>query len=436
MKKKYLIMVLLVTMLSGLLLTACGNEKEPAPVADNTKTDEQTIRWITATFGETGETKSEKLIKAFEKESGIKVEIEYYSFGDLPDVLEAKSVAKSTDFDVMSVDVTYISKYALQGYIAPLDEYFSNEEKAEFAPASYDAGVWDDQMFAAARNTSTQLLFYNKKLTDEAGITVPETGPDNRISYDQVADLARQVLDKLDPDGSKGLVGFDFQQASRVYQMNMLPNSMGGKNISEDGYSIDGVVNTEPWIEAMTWYQDLVNKGIASKGYNTEEVEAHFQSGKMIFMIGGTWTPSNMLVDDEVGYAYAPYFEGYEDKVATATGSWYFGINSNSKNQDAAAEFIKFMTLGAGNDEWLELNGDVPARIEKLDEISNNPEADEMFKIAAYEAGHTAFPRAVTPLFGEYSSILDRTWEDVRNGADVKESIDSAVKQFESAATY
>ena len=37
-------------------------------------------------------------------------------------------------------------------------------------------------------------------------------------------------------------------------------------------------------------------------------------------------------------------------------------------------------------------------------------------KIAAYEAANTAYPRAVTPVFGEYSTILDQAWEDVRNG--------------------
>ena len=85
-------------------------------------------------------------------------------------------------------------------------------------------------------------------------------------------------------------------------------------------------------------------------------------------------------------------FEGYEDKAATSTGSWYFGINSNSKNKDAAADFIKWFTLEKGNDMWLDINGDVPSRLEKQDEIKNDPDASKDMKIAAYEAAHTAVP--------------------------------------------
>ena len=44
------------------------------------------------------------------------------------------------------------------------------------------------------------------------------------------------------------------------------------------------------------------------------------------------------------------------------------------------------------------------------------PNASMNMKIAAYEAANTAVPRAVTPVFGEYSTVLDQAWEDVRNG--------------------
>lgn len=215
--------------------------------------------------------------------------------------------------------------------------------------------------------------------------------------------------------------------------MNMLANAKGGANIGDDGFAVDGIINTPAWEEAMTWYQNLVNNGIASKGYSADETGTLFESGSMIFMIGGTWTPSGMVVGDKVGYAYAPCFEGYEDNVATSTGSWYFGVNANSENQDAAAQFVKYMSLGTGNDMWLEANGDIPSRIAKLKEMTESADSSDMMKMAAYEAANTAVPRAVTPAFGEYSTVLDQTWEDVRNGADVKKALESAVSQIDSA---
>lgn len=413
-------------MTSGMTMTGFAEEDKP------------TIRWVSQGVGETGwEGITVPILEKFEEETGIHVDAEFYSFNDLFEVIETKSASGNADFDVMSVDVTYVSKYGSSGYLEPLDQYFTDEDKAKWDDASYTAGVWDGTMYAAPENTSCQELYYNKTLLDQAGIELPENDAEHRLTYEQVADLAKQAQEALDPDGSKGIIGFDFQQISRIYQMNMLPNSMGGANISEDGYSLDGVVNTEPWIKAMTWYQNLVNDGIASRGYDADQLGDMFYSGKMVFMIGGTWTRKNMTCDDEIDCTYAPCFEGYEDKVATSTGSWYFGINSQSENKDAAAEFIKYFTLGEGSDMWLEINGDVPSRLDKQDEIANDENASKDMQIAAYEAAHTAYPRAVTPVFGEYSTILNQAWEDVRNGADVEDTLNYAVEQFDSAvASY
>lgn len=456
MKFRKFTALVLSALLTASLFTGCGkseSEKVPGSTENDTAQTAQTaqtgqtegnnekpyagvtINWISQGVGDNGwEGLTKPILEKFEEETGIHVNAQFYSFNDLFEVIETKSSSKSSDFDVMSVDVTYVSKYGTSGYLEPLDSFFTDEEKKEWTDAAYKAGCWDNVMYAAPENTSTQILWYNKTLLEEAGITVPENDAENRLTYEQVADLAKQGLAKLDPDGSKGLIGFDFQQVSRVYQMNMLPNSMGGANIGEDGFSVDGVINTDPWINSMTWYQNLVKDGIASKGYDADQLPEFFYAGKMLFMVGGTWTPTSMTSDDEIGYTYAPCFKGYEDKAATATGSWYFGVNSNSKQKEAAAEFVKYFTLGEGNDMWLDINGDMPCRVDKLNEImADDSDYAEYLKIGAYEAQNTAVPRAVTPAFGEYSTILNLTWEDVRNGADIKESLDNAVSQINAA---
>lgn len=436
-RRKRLAVIMAVAMVAS-LAAGCGGSSEAVTEAGGEDGQSVTLKWISQSPGESGwEGLTKPILEEYEKETGIHINAEFYTFNDLFEVIETKAASGSADFDVMSVDVTYVAKYGSSGYLEPLDSYFTEEEKAQWDDASYQAGVWDGVMYAAPENTSTQELYYNKTLLDQAGITIPESDANNRLTYEQVAELARQALDVLDPDRTKGIIGFDFQQVSRVYQMNMLPNSMGGQNIGEDGYTLEGVIDTEPWIKAMTWYQGLVNEGIASQGYNADQLGDQFYAGNMLFMIGGTWTPSNMQVEDEVGVAYAPCFEGYEEQVATSTGSWYFGINSQSENKQAAADFIRWFTLEKGSDMWLEINGDVPSRLSKQQEIEEDPQAKPDMKIAAYEAANTAVPRAVTPVFGEYSTALDQAWEDVRNGADVEEALKNAIDQYNAAiASY
>ncbi len=124
-----------------------------------------TLKWISQGPGEDSwEGLTKPILEEYEKETGVHIDAEFYSFNDLFEVIETKAAAGNADFDVMSVDVTYIAKYGTSGYLEPLDKYFTDEEKAQWDEASYQAGVWENMMYAAPENTSTQVLYYNKTL--------------------------------------------------------------------------------------------------------------------------------------------------------------------------------------------------------------------------------------------------------------------------------
>ena len=423
--KKYLSLILALMLVLGATAIASADTTQPTKIV-----------WLTQGVGDNAwEGLTKPILAKYKEETGVEVVGEFHSFDDLFDVIEVKIASGSSDYDVISVDVPMVAAYATRGYIAPMDKYFTADEKAQFIDSAVAAGSWQGTFYAPPMNTSTQCLWYNKALLDQAGVTVPDSTPEKRLTWEDVVDMSNKVLDKVNPDRNNGIFGLDWQQVSRVYQMNALPNSMGGQNIGEDGFTVDGVVNNDAWVNALTWYQGLVKSGVASQGINADEMSNYFASGKLVFMVGGTWTASSVeaLGMKDYGFCAMPAFKGFEDKVGTPTGSWHFGINAASKNQDAAAAFIKYMTLGEGSDMWLQANGDVPSRKDKLDAIIADPNAAGYLKIGAYEAANTAIPRALTPGFSEYSTIMNAMWEDVRNGADVKSSLDSAVQQIDTA---
>lgn len=391
------------------------------------------------TFADTGggswDEKLEPIIAKFEEETGAKVNMELYAHSDYLEMLQVKLPSESDDYDVIGVDVPLVASYATKGWIAPMDSYFTDDEKAQFASSALDAGTWDGVFYCPAMNSSSQLLWYNTELLDEAGVEVPESSVENRLTWEQVVDMAKKTLEVVDPDGTKGIGGIAFEQVSRTYQMNQIPNSLGGKNIGDDGYTAQGIINDDAWIEGATWYQNLFKDGIALQGFTADDTGSFFQAGKIVFLIGGTWTDTNCKNEemDTYGYAPVPAFEGHEDQVGTPTGSWHFGIPVNAKNKDLAAEFIKYMSIGEGNELWLEANGDVPATIAGADKIMNDENAEEYMKIAAYESSNTAVPRALTPGYTEYDTIIQNTWEDIKNGSDVTESLNNAAEKIEGA---
>lgn len=389
------------------------------------------------TFVDTGagswEKHLEPIIAKFEEMTGAKVNMELYAHADYLELLQVKMDAGSDDYDVIGVDVPLVASYATKGWIAPMDEYFSDEEKELFTDVALQAGSWDGVFYSPAMNSSAQLLWYNTALLAEAGVELPESTVENRLTWEQVVDITADVLSKIDPDGNRGIAGITFGQVSRTYQMNQLPNSMGGANIGEDGFTAVGVVNDEAWVNAATWYQNLYNEGLALKGLTADDAGDFFNAGTVLFMVDGTWRANGAESDGMTDYGYAPVpaFEGYEDKVGTPTGSWHFGIPANSQNKELAAEFIKYMSIGEGNAMWLAGNGDVPSTDAGVEALMNSEEAAGYMKIAAYESANTAVARALTPGFTEYDTIIQTTWEDIKNGADVKEALDKAAAEIE-----
>lgn len=241
-------------------------------------------------------------------------------------------------------------------------------------------------------------MYYNTKLLEEAGIHVDfdSINPDNRLTWEELVGYAEQALAVLDPDGNKGIYGIEFQQVGRVYQMNVLPNSLGGAQISEDGLSVDGVINTEPWYEALKFYQTNVENGIFTRGIGATDTSSYFQSGKILFYLGTTAMPATFEKNGftDYGYTCIPCFEGHEDEVRTSCGSWTIGMNVYSGKQEATAEFIKYLTLYDGADVYIHASGMVPALSRQFtDELK----AEKPFmEIAEYEALNTSFVRAVT----------------------------------------
>lgn len=444
MKKKLIYLIIMALLV--VTVVACGNgggDAPAAPAADEADADDGAgeadetpapvedagyITWMLLDWGNLDE---EKFIP-FTEETGISVVLDRYGFNELFEVIEVRIAAGTSDFDVISVDVPMVAAYATRGYIMPVDEWFTADDKAQWIPSAVEAGSWQGVFYAPPMNTSTQALFYNIDLLAEAGVTIRDSDVNNRLTYEELEVYARAVLDAIDPDRNLGYEGIVFQQVSRTYQMNSLANSRGQQNIGPDGLTVDGVINTDEWVYAFTWWQRLFEEGLALRGFTPEDSSPNFNSGRTVFMIGGTWTPTG-IADVNFGFTALPAWRGFEDQVGSPTGSWHFGINSGSEKADMAAEFIRYMSLGEGNDLWLAANNDVPSTMRAIEAILNDPNADPLMQIAVHEAAYTAVPRALTPGFSEYQTIMNNTFEDIRNGADVRQALNDAVAQITSA---
>lgn len=421
MYKKVWLGLLTAAMVVG--LTACGSkaaEETTAKAAGDSVDGEVTIHLMMSNSQELGVSAA---VEAFNKayEGKIKCEADYVAFNDVFETLEVLMSNKSTEYDIFAADGPNVAAYVSRGYLQPLNQWISDDEIKMFTDAMITEGTYKDQFYGAPMGNSSTVLYYNKALLKEAGINIDfdSVTPDNRLTWEQLIDYSKQALDVLDPDHSKGIYGIEFQQVGRVYQMNILPNSLGGAQISEDGLSVDGVIDTQPWMDALNFYQTQVNDGIFTRGISADDTSSYFQSGKILFYLGTTALPAAFEKNgfEDWGFTYIPCFEGHEDEIRSACGSWTIGMNTYSVKQEAAAEFIKYLTLYDGADVYINASGMVPALDRQFtDELKK---AKPYMVMAEYEVKNTALVRAITPAFNEYSTAMNALWDNVRNGAEV-----------------
>ncbi len=374
-------------------------------------------------------------VEAFEAaHPNVKVEMEEYPFTQLFDVIEIKLGSKSSNFDVVLTDATMVSGYAYRGFICPIDEYFTEEEKAEFAPALVDSGSYQGEFYAPPIKNSCHVLFYNKTLLDNAGIAYPSMDPAERLTWEEVVPMTQKVMAAAnDPT----VFGLTFEQISRAYQILPLINSKGGVGIGDDGTTVEGYINSDEFVSAMEWYSDIHNEfNISPKGVAPAETVGLFASGKIAFLCANIFDYKTFENTEglEYGYAPFPYFEG--GIAATPTDSFHIAVSNYSENKALAAEFVKSFTFAEGNDAFCEARGEFSARVDKLNVYNEDPQYNDaplsIFKLAAYEAQNTAFPRPKSLGYREWESVMNATFEDIRNGAEVKEALDKAAKSIDA----
>jgi fructooligosaccharide transport system substrate-binding protein len=372
----------------------------------------------------------DSVVEEFERQNpDIDVELEGYGFGELFQQIQIRSQSGDTTPDVITVDSPRNSSYGLRGWLEPLDGLFTEEEIDDWQDQPLASATYEGKLISAPWVNATQLLFYNKPLLDAAGVAYP--GEDERWTWEQVVEAAQKVKE-ANPDVS----GFDWEQRTAIYQLQPLAGSLGGAPLGEDGLSAEGIINSPEWVEAMTFYQNVYNDwGLApqSDAVNTSDA---FEAGDVAMMLAGPWNIGRYAgtMDPEVwGVSRHPYFEAGEP--SNPTGAWNLGLNPNSEHKEAAQRFIKFMTTAEGIDLWWKAPGDAPASEAVVAQIETDPAFEtwpqSAFKVMARESTVNPVLRPVTAAYLEYEDIMNRTFADIRNGADVKQSLDLAAQALE-----
>ena len=372
-----------------------------------------------------------QLIGDFEKlNPGIKVDIQLIPFQQLFPTLEVRLKSGTTP-DSYLVDGPLTASYAARGYLLPLNEHFTADELKAWFSSSIEAGSYAGKLYSIPYATSSVGLFFNRAIFGKQGVPLPPEKPGERLTWEQVAELARKLTIR-GGDGQVEVWGLLLEQIDRPYQILPLAQSRGAKVISDDGMSTEGFITSKPFVDAARFYSKLFNEWkVSPQGIpDAAKSREYFGNGKAAMMLGAEWNISRLAEFKglDFGLSAHPYFAG--GVPVTPTGSWHVGVNSRTRLKAEAVKFTKFMTGFDATLKWHKLFGHAPARPDVYAALPDTFSAP-MWQILFHEMRDTAVPRPATPGFAEYEQILREALNSIHFGADPETTLRDASRRID-----
>lgn len=332
--------------------------------------------------------------------------------------------SQSTDFDVLSLDVIWVSEFARAGWLRDVTRVLAEGEQNAFFPGPVQAVTQDGRLFAVPWYIDAGLLYYRTDLLKKYNRSVPKT-------WQELVKTAQEITEK-----ESNLYGFIWQ--GKQYE-GLVCNVL--EFIWSDGGGIlensRPVIDSPPNIEALQFMRDLIVKWHITPSLvltAIEEPTRHiFGSGRALFMRNWPYAWSVFRSEDsavrgKVGVAELPSFPGHVS--APALGGWQLGVNRFSLHPDEAEKLIRFLTSLSVQKTLALTVGYKPTR----KALYKDPDLlrDQPFVGSLYSIFMRARPRPVTPYYMMITQVLQPEFSAAVAGIKTPEAaLGSAQKQVE-----
>ena len=388
---------------ASLLLVACGGKKEDSSSAKNS---------LTVYVDNGYKSYMEEAAKAFEKETGTKVDIKT---GDALGGLDKLSLDNQSGKapDVMMAPYDRVGGLGNDGQLAEVT--LNKDSKTDKTTESLVTN--GGKVYGAPAVIETLVLYYNKDLLQEA----PKT-------FGELEELAKDS--KYNFAGEEGKnTAFLADWTNFYYAYGLLSGNGGyvfGKNGTDPkdiGLNNQGAIDGIEY--AKTWYAKWP-KGLQDTKGAANFIQTQFQEGKTAAIIDGPWKASS-LKEAKVNYGVATIPTLPNGKAYSAFGggkAWVIPAGAN--NPEAAQKFVDFLTSTDQQKAFYDKTNEVPANTEAREyAVGKNDE----LTTAVVKQFENAQPM---PNISEMSTVWDPAatmlFDAVSGKKSAKDAADDAVK--------
>ncbi|MFI2752438.1 extracellular solute-binding protein [Cellulomonas sp. P22] len=373
----------------ALTLAACsGSSNEPAA---ETTTPAGNDGALTVWVDETRQAAVADAAKAFEDETGTKVDLVLKNYGDIQaDFIAQVPTGEGPDVTVGGHD--WLGAFLQNGVVAPVE---LGDKASEFTSTAVEAFSQDGQVYGVPYAVENIALIRNTALA----ATAPATW-DEAVAAGQAAGTKYPILVQTGTEGDP-------------YTYYSLQTSFGAPVFTQnaDGsYTDELALGGENGNAFATWLQAQGASGVLSTDITYDIAVEAFSNGESPFIIGGPW-----MIDSFEGLDLAidpiPSAGGQPAEMFAGVQGFY--VSAQSKNALLANDFItNYMATTEAQVTLAEAGNRPPALTAAAETFADDPIMTGFAKVGA-----TAAPMPSIPAMNSVWSFWGVTEANIISGA-------------------
>ena len=332
----------------------------------------------------------------------VEIKLEVTPFGQYYQQIDTRLAGRQAP-DLFRVEFQVVGRYARSRALMDLTPHFPTGGQ-EFANAFWQAVNHEGKTFAIPQNTDTLGIFYNTDIFTKLGIRIPKSLSES-WSWGEFMDIARLLR-------QRGGVRYSFAmlwQDSQAYRWLPFLYQHGGQLLSNDLKTPE--IESAKGIETIAWTQAWFKDGLVPANTSVksqERPQALFANGTLGMYIGGDWQMP-FLAQNAKDINWAATYMPRDVAMASDLGGSCTAIHRDTKNPEAAVEFLKFLSSEAVQRDFT-LDGDfLPVRTSLMRQplgYRTHPDARKVFLDQATTVPLHLVRTVVLPTFSRINQRL------------------------------
>jgi multiple sugar transport system substrate-binding protein len=331
------------------------------------------------------------------------------------DSVAAAASAKSLPC-ILDLDQPTVSNFAWSNYISPLP--VTKDMLASLNSAA--VGTYKDQVYSLGQFDVALLIYARKSVLEQNNVRIPT------LDKPWTLDEFNKILDTLKASGKFENV-IDVGSAGTgewwPYAYSPLLQSFGGDLIARTTMlTAEKALNGPEAVSWGQWFQNLFKKGYANPKPADDQ---GFYQGRVALWYTGSWAADDVTKKIGADALFLPTVDfGHGPKIGGA--SWQWGISQSCSEKDGAWDFVKSLMQPENIAAISKATGLIPTSTDAA-KLTDKYAVGGPYRIFFDMAKQYAVLRPATPGYPVISAQFEKAGQQIRDGADVQNTLDDAV---------